>query len=62
MFVAAAAFVSLAIIPSLPDISDIQNLTAAQSSAIYDREGNLLYTIHGEENRKNIPLGEITRG
>ena len=51
-------FVSI-IIPSLPNIDNIQNLVAAQSSAIYDREGNLLYTIHGEENRKNIPLNDI---
>ncbi|MBU1017876.1 penicillin-binding protein [Patescibacteria group bacterium] len=51
--------VLMIVLPNLPDIDNIHNLVAAQSSAIYDREGNLLYTIHGEENRENIPLAEV---
>jgi len=47
------------VLPNLPDIDNIQNLVAAQSSVIYDREGNLLYTIHGEENRENISLADV---
>ena len=50
----------LIIFTTLPDIDNIQNLVAAQSSVIYDREGNILYTIHGEENRKNITLNQIS--
>ncbi len=44
----------------LPDVVDLENLTAAQSTEIFDREGNLLYTIHGEENREQIPYEEIS--
>jgi len=49
----------LIVFPNLPDIDNIENLVAAQSSVIYDREGNLLYTIHGEENRENILLSDV---
>jgi membrane peptidoglycan carboxypeptidase len=45
----------------LPDVTDLENITAAQSTSIYDREGNLLYTIHGEENRQYVPLSEISK-
>ncbi len=58
-FTLGAILVIVTILPSLPDINNIQNLVAAQSSAIHDREGNLLYTIHGEENRENIPLADV---
>lgn len=44
----------------LPDVTDLENLTAALSTEIYDREGNLLYTIHGEENREQVPLEDIS--
>ncbi|MFC1732432.1 transglycosylase domain-containing protein, partial [candidate division KSB1 bacterium] len=60
-FIALGAFLFLVILPSLPDINNIQNLVAAQASTIYDKEGNVLYTIHGEENRKVIPLAEISQ-
>ena len=50
----------LIIFPTLPDINNIQNLVFAQSSSIYDREGNLLYTIHGEENRENVKLADVS--
>lgn len=47
----------------IPDINDLDlgKIVAAQSTIIYDREGNVLYTIHGEENRKEIPLSEIPK-
>jgi membrane peptidoglycan carboxypeptidase len=44
----------------LPDVADLENLTAAQSTEIFDREGNLLYTIHGEENREQITYENIS--
>jgi membrane peptidoglycan carboxypeptidase len=44
---------------TLPDVSDLENLSAAQSTEIYDRDDNLLYTIHGEENREFVPLADI---
>ncbi len=43
-------------LPELPTRFD-----NAESTIIYDREGNILYTIHGEENRKEIPLNEIPK-
>ena len=46
---------------TLPDVSDLENLSAAQSTEIFDREGKLLYTIHGEENREYVPLTQITQ-
>jgi membrane peptidoglycan carboxypeptidase len=45
----------------LPDVSDLENISAAQSTEIFDREGNLLYTIHGEENRQQVPIDEISK-
>jgi membrane peptidoglycan carboxypeptidase len=43
----------------LPDVSDLENLSGAQSTEIFDRDENLLYTIHGEENREYIPMEDI---
>jgi penicillin-binding protein 1C len=43
----------------LPDVHDLRNFITSESTVIYDREGNVLYTIHGEENRENVPLSEI---
>ena len=60
-FMVIGIILVVVIFPSLPDVDNIQNLVAAQSSSIYDKEDNLLYTIHGEENRENIPLIEVSR-
>ena len=49
----------LAIFPSLPNVDNIQNLVAAQSSVILDREGGTLYTIHGDENRQLVAFSDI---
>lgn len=44
----------------LPDPNNLQERTVAQSTKIYDRTGeNLLYEIHGEENRTLIRLEEL---
>ncbi|MEK7673180.1 MAG: transglycosylase domain-containing protein [Patescibacteria group bacterium] len=45
----------------LPDVSKLENITAAQSTEIFDREGKLLYTIHGEENREYVPISKISK-
>lgn len=47
-------------IPSLPDVLDVENLVAAQASEIYDRNGGLLYTIHGDENRKDVSIDVVS--
>ncbi len=44
----------------LPDVTDLENLTAAQSTQIFDRNDELLYTIHGEENREQIEYSDIS--
>ncbi|MBD3330747.1 hypothetical protein GF354_04425 [Candidatus Peregrinibacteria bacterium] len=50
------AFISV----GLPDVTNLENLAEAQSTEIFDREGNLLYTIHGEENREHINFEDIS--
>ena len=44
----------------LPDVHDIDKLSVAQSTTIYDREGNVLYVKHGDENRKYVSYDEIS--
>lgn len=44
----------------LPDVSNIEALTAAQSTQIFDRDGGLVYTIHGPENREFVPYAQIS--
>lgn len=43
----------------LPDVRDFDKLAGTESTLIFDRAGGILYTIHGEENRKYVPLSEI---
>lgn len=45
----------------LPDVRDIDKLSVAQSTTIYDREGNILYVKHGDENRKYVPYDQISK-
>ncbi|MBD3156871.1 hypothetical protein GF369_03510 [Candidatus Peregrinibacteria bacterium] len=45
----------------LPDVHDIDKLSVAQSTTIYDREGNVLYVKHGDENRQYVSYDEISK-
>jgi len=45
----------------LPDVTNIEALTAAQSTEIFDKDGGLLYTIHGTENREFISYDKISK-
>ncbi|MBD3270772.1 hypothetical protein GF376_04555 [Candidatus Peregrinibacteria bacterium] len=45
----------------LPDVQELKTKTFAETTTIYDREGNILYKIYGEENRKYVPLNEINQ-
>lgn len=56
MFTITVAFLSI----GLPDVRDFDKLAGVESTAIFDRTGGTLYTIHGEENRKYVPLSEIS--
>lgn len=57
----AGALVGLAIsYRNLPDVRVLKDYVPSQTSYIYDIKGTLLTTFHGEENRTNVPLGEIS--
>jgi membrane peptidoglycan carboxypeptidase len=44
-----------------PEVSDIEASSFSQSSTIFDRTGEIeLYSLHGEENREIVALGEIS--
>ena len=43
----------------LPTLSKLKNHKTAESTQIYDREGNLLYAISGEKQRIFMPLGDM---
>jgi membrane peptidoglycan carboxypeptidase len=43
----------------LPSV-DVTELLQAQSTLIMDREGNILYAVHGEENREIISIDSIS--
>ena len=45
----------------LPTVDELINPDTALSTQIFDREGNLLYTIHGEENREVVSLKNISQ-
>ncbi len=44
----------------LPDVRALKNASFAETTTIYDRDGNVLYKIYGEENRKYVPLEDAT--
>jgi membrane peptidoglycan carboxypeptidase len=48
------------VIASLPNVDNPQNLVAAESSVIMDRNNKVLYTIHGDENRKIVSFENIS--
>ena len=41
---------------TLPSVHELANVNLQESTIIYDREGNQLYAIHGDENRVAIEL------
>ncbi|MEK9132872.1 MAG: penicillin-binding protein [Patescibacteria group bacterium] len=55
-FTIAVAVLSI----GLPDVRDFDQLAGVESTIIFDRDGGILHTIHGEENRKYVPLSEIS--
>lgn len=56
LFATAIALLSI----GLPDVHDLDRLAVAQSTTIYDREGNILYVKYGEENREYKSLNQIS--
>ncbi|MCC6643746.1 transglycosylase domain-containing protein, partial [Candidatus Peregrinibacteria bacterium] len=43
----------------LPDVSKLKSANFDETTTIYDRDGNVLYRIFGEENRTYVPLNKI---
>ncbi len=59
--VVAGGLVGLAIsLRNLPKVRQIRNLLPAETSYIYDIKGKFLVGIHGEANRKVVPLDKIS--
>ncbi|OIO52933.1 hypothetical protein AUJ78_00640 [Candidatus Peregrinibacteria bacterium CG1_02_41_10] len=44
----------------MPSLKDLKNLRIVQSTVIYDREDNELYSIYGDENRTYVSLGQVS--
>ncbi len=45
----------------LPDVRSLKETNFAETTTIYDRSGNVLYKIFGEENRTYLPLKSINQ-
>jgi len=62
LLLAAAGLIGLFLIfgRDLPDVSKLKDMNFSETSVIYDREGNVLYSIFSEENRKYVPLSYIS--
>ena len=57
----ALGILFLIVLKDLPDINNLQKLTFAESTAILARDGTPLYSVHGDQNRKIVPLDEIPK-
>lgn len=63
LFVSVVGVIFIAILMrDLPNVHDLQSYFVAESTQIFDREGNLLYTIHGDENREIIQIFDRSTG
>lgn len=51
---AAAFLYAFYLLFALPNPGELRELNLTESTLIMDREGNLLYAVHGEENRKSL--------
>lgn len=45
----------------LPDVRNLDQYKVSQSTIIYDRNGDELYSIHGDENRESVEIFDTTR-
>lgn len=59
--IAAGGLVGLAIsFRNLPDVRVLRTFVPSETSFVYDINGRLLASLHGEENRKNVTLDQIS--
>ncbi len=61
LFLTAVLTVYLIWGTDLPDVRQLKAVDFAETTTIYDREGNVLYRIFGEENRTYVPLKDINQ-
>ncbi len=60
-FAALLFFYTIYLLVVLPNPSELRDMNMTESTLIMDREGGLLYAIHGEENRESLEaLDEIS--
>ena len=45
---------------NLPSAEDLKNASVSESTKIFDRDGELLYEVHGNEKRTVVPLSEMS--
>jgi len=59
--IVAGGLVGLAVsFRNLPDVRVLRNYVPSETSYVYDVNGRLLASLHGEENRKNITLDQVS--
>jgi len=59
--IVAGGLVGLAVsFRNLPDVRVLRNFVPSETSFVYDIKGKLLASLHGEENRKNVTLDQIS--
>ena len=61
LLVLIVAFGVCYLFKDLPSPKKLSSREIPQATKIYDREGELLYTIYGEENRSIVPISEIPK-
>jgi 1A family penicillin-binding protein len=61
LLIAFLSVLYIFVLRDLPSPTKLDSLDNPQSSRIYDRKGELLYTIFTNENRTQIPLEEIPK-
>lgn len=45
---------------NLPEVDQLNDISFSETSIIYDREGNILYEMYGDENRHYVELSQIS--
>lgn len=61
IFLVLVALFYLSILKDLPSPTNLSSTSLPQSSQIFDRNGELLYTIYGSKNQTFIPLSDIPK-
>ncbi|HAJ95444.1 MAG TPA: hypothetical protein DCP02_04330 [Actinobacteria bacterium] len=60
LIIGIAAIIALTYINSLPTLEELSPSPIAQTSKVYDLDGNLITEFHAEENREIIPFSSMS--